>query len=99
MPLNVLDVVQLGSERIGDVDNDDLPVGLTLIEESHDPEDLDLLDLADVADLFTDLTNIERIVVTLGLGLRVLLLRIFPGLQTNDSNEKYALLEDFMART
>ena len=90
MTLDILDVVQLGGKRVVDVNDEDLPVGLTLIEESHDTEDLDLLDLADVADLFTDLANIERIVVTLGLGLRVLLLRIFPGLKTDDSNEKYA---------
>ena len=81
MTLNVLNVVQLARERVLNVNNNDLPVGLTLIEESHDTEDLDLLDLADVADLFTDLANIERIVVTLGLGLGVSLSRVFPSLQ------------------
>ena len=81
MPLNILDVVQLGSKGIEDVHNDDLPVGLALIEQSHDTEDLDLLDLADVTDLFTDLANIERIVVTLGLGLGVSLSRVFPSLK------------------
>ena len=79
--LDILNVVQLGSKRVVDVNDENLPVGLTLIEESHDTEDLDLLDLADVADLFTDLTNIERIVVTLGLGLGVSLSRVFPSLE------------------
>ena len=80
MTLDILDVVQLGGKRVVDVNDEDLPVSLTLIEESHDTEDLDLLDLADVADLFTDLANIERIVVTLGLGLGVGSLRVLPGL-------------------
>ena len=81
MTLDILNVVQLGSKRVVDVNHEDLPVGLALIEESHDTENLDLLDLADVADLFTDLANIERIVVTLGLGLGVSLSRVFPSLQ------------------
>ena len=89
MALDILDVVQPVGEGVVDVDDNDLPVGLTLVEESHNAENLDLLDLADISDLLADLADIERIVVTLGLGLRVLLLRIFPGLQTNDSNEKY----------
>jgi len=56
--LDIFDIVQLGSERIGNIDDDDLPVCLTLIEESHDTEDLDLFDLAGETDLFTDLTNV-----------------------------------------
>ena len=32
--LNVLNVVQLGSEGVVDIHDDDLPVGLTLVEES-----------------------------------------------------------------
>lgn len=87
--LDILNVVQLVCKGVVDINDDDLPVGLTLVEESHDTENLDLLDLADVSDLLADLADIERIVVTLGLSLRVLLLRIFPGLQANDSNEKY----------
>jgi len=81
MTLDVLDVVQLGSERVGNVDDDDFPVGLTLIEESHDTENLDLFNLASVTDLFADLADIERIVVTLGLGLRVRVVGVFPGLR------------------
>ena len=84
--LDILDIVQLVCKRVVDINDDDLPVSLTLVEESHDSENLDLLDLADVSDLLADLADIERIVITLGLGLRVLLLRIFPGLQTDDSN-------------
>jgi hypothetical protein len=76
--LNVLDIVQFGCERVLDVDDDDLPVRLALVEECHDPEDLDLLDLSDVADLLANLADVQRIVVTPGFGLSVLLSGIFP---------------------
>jgi len=79
--LDVLNIVQFVGERIINVDNDDFPVGLALVEESHNTEDLDLLDLAGVADLLTDLTDVERVVVTLGLGFWVGGLRVFPGLR------------------
>lgn len=82
VPFNVLDVVELGSKRIGDVDDDDLPVGLAFVEEGHDTENLDLLDLTDVADSLTDLADIERIVVALGLGFGVLNCWVFPGLSS-----------------
>ena len=80
MTLNILNVVQLGSEGVVDVNDDDLPVGLALVEESHDTEDLDLLDLTRLADELTDLADVERVVVTLGLGLRVDGVGVLPGL-------------------
>jgi len=67
-----------------DVDDDDLPVGLALIEEGHDTEDLDLLDLADVANLLADLADIEGIVVSSRLGLSMGGCWIFPGLSSKD---------------
>jgi hypothetical protein len=79
--LDILDVVQLGGERVVGVDYEDFPVGLALIEKGHDAENLDLFDLADITDLFTDLANIEGIVVTLGLGLRVGVVGVLPGLR------------------
>lgn len=78
--LDVLNVVQLGGERVVDVDDNDLPVRLLLVKQGHDTKDLDLLDLAGVADQFTDLTNVQRVVVTLGLGLGVDAVGVFPGL-------------------
>jgi len=78
--LDVLDVVQLGGERVVDINDNDLPVSLLLVEESHDTEDLDLLDLASVTNELTDLANIERVVVTLSLGLRVNGVGILPSL-------------------
>ncbi len=80
MALDVLDVVQFGRERVLDVDNQDLPVRLALVEERHDPEDLDLLDLSDVTDLLANLADIQRIVVAPGLGLSMLLSGILPRL-------------------
>jgi hypothetical protein len=78
--LDIFDIVQLGSERVGNVNDDDLPVGLTLVEEGHDTEDFDLFDLTSVTNLFADLAHIERVVVTLGLRFRVRVVWIFPGL-------------------
>ena len=80
MALDVLDVVQFGCEWVLDVDDDNLPVRLALVEEGHDPEDLDLLDLSDVADLLANFADIQRIVVAPGLGLSMLLSGIFPRL-------------------
>lgn len=80
MALDVLDVIKLGCKRVVDIDDDDLPVSLLLVEERHDTEDLDLLDLAGVTDELTDLADIERVVVALGLGLGVDDVGVFPGL-------------------
>ena len=80
MTLDILDIVQLGGERVLDVDDEDLPVGLAFIEESHDTEDFNLLNLPYVTHLFSDLANVQRIVVAVGLGLAVLLSRVLPSL-------------------
>lgn len=79
--LNILNVVELGGKRVVDVDDNDLPVGLLLVDQSHDTEDLDLLDLTGVADKLTDLANVERVVITLGLGLGVDGVGVLPGLR------------------
>jgi len=78
---DIFDIIQLGSERVENINDNDLPVGLTLIEEGHDAKNLDLFDLTSETDLFADLANIERIVVTLGLGFRVRVVRVLPGLR------------------
>jgi len=78
---DIFDVVQLGSEGVGNVYNNDLPVGLTLIEEGHDTENLDLFDLASETDLFANLANVEGVVVTLGLGFGVRVVGVLPGLR------------------
>jgi hypothetical protein len=79
--LNILDAVEVGSKSIIDVDDDDLPVGLTLIEKGHDAKNLDLLDLSSVANLLADLANVEGIVVTESLSVLVLVGGVFPGIE------------------
>ena len=79
--LNVLNVVELGGKRVVDVDDDDLPVSLALVEQSHDTEDLDLLDLTGLGDELTYLADVERVVVTLSLGLGVGDVGVLPGLK------------------
>ena len=79
--LDILNVVELGGERVVDVNNDDLPVSLALVEQSHDTENLDLLDLSGLGDKLANLADVERVVVTLSLGLGVGDVGVFPGLK------------------
>lgn len=80
VPLDILNVVELGSKRIVDVDDDDLPVGFLLVKQSHDTENLDLLDLTRPGDKLANLADIERVIVALGLGLGVDDVGVLPGL-------------------
>jgi hypothetical protein len=81
VPLNILNVIQLGSKRILDVNDDDFPVSLALVKKSHDTKNFDLLNLADVTNLFPDFTDIERIIVSTSLGLGMGLRWVFPSLE------------------
>jgi hypothetical protein len=78
VPLDIFDVIELRSQRVIDINNDDLPVGFFLIQQSHDPEDFDLLDLAGVADKFANLTDVKWVIVALGFGFRMDYIGIFP---------------------
>jgi hypothetical protein len=78
--LDVLDVVELGRQRVVHVNDHDLPVGLALIEQSHDTEDLDLDDFAGLGDQLADLADVQRVIVTCRLGLLVHHVGVFPGL-------------------
>lgn len=78
--LDVLDVVELGGQRVVDVDDNHLPVRLLLVQQRHDAEHLDLLDLAHVADQLADLAHVQGVVVALGLGLGVDDVGVLPGL-------------------
>jgi hypothetical protein len=80
VPLDILNVVQPRSKRVVDINDKNLPVGLSLIEKSHDTEDLDLLDLTGVTDSLSNLADVERVVVTIGASLGVLDGRVFPSL-------------------
>ena len=81
MTLDILNVVQLRSKGILNVNDDDLPIGLSFVKESHDTENLDLFNLTRVTDLFANFAYIERIVVTLCLGFLVRVVWIFPSLE------------------
>ena len=90
MTLDILYIVQLGRERVLDVDDEDFPVGLAFVKEGHDAEDFDLLDLPYVTHLFADLADVQRIIVAVSLGLAVLLRRILPGLSRKKEKEIYS---------
>jgi hypothetical protein len=81
VPLDILNVVQSRSKGVVDINDKDFPVGFSLIEKSHDTENLDLLDLTGVTDGFSNLANVEGVVVTVGASLGVLDGRVFPGLR------------------
>lgn len=87
VPLDILDIVQLGSQWVVDVDDDDLPVGLLLVKESHDAQNLDLLNLPGVSDKLADLADVQWVVIALGLGLRVDGVGVFPGLSSKQFNQ------------
>ena len=78
--LDILNVIQLGSKRIIDVNNDDLPVCFVLVEQCHHTQNLDLLDLASVTNQLADLADVQRIIVTFRFRLRVSDIRVLPGL-------------------
>ena len=80
MTLDVFNVVELWSEGVVDIDDDDFPVCFAFVEQGHDAEDLDLLHLAGVTDLLTDFADIERVIITLGLGLCMNVGWVLPGL-------------------
>ena len=79
--LDILNIVQPRSKRIVDIDDENFPVSLPLVEERHDAEYLDLLDLANIAECLAYLADVERVVVPIGSRLSVLDLRVFPGLR------------------
>jgi hypothetical protein len=71
MSFNVFNVVEFGSERVIHVDGDDFPIGFTLVEESHGPQDFDLFDLSWISDFFANLADINWIIVALCLSFGV----------------------------
>jgi len=97
MTLNIFDVVQLGCKGVVDIDDDDLPIRLFLVEKCHDTEDLDLLDLASVAYQFTDFADIQRVIVTLGLGLGMNDIGVFPGFWESTIVPQVALVREAVA--
>lgn len=81
MSLNVLNVMKLGRQWIVNINDNDLPVRLLLVEQGHRTENLDALDLASMSDIFSNLTDVERIVVAMVFGVFVKDVGVFPCLQ------------------
>jgi len=81
MTLYILNVIELGCQWVLLVNDDNLPISFLLIEKGHDAKNFDTLNLTGGANEFSNFTDIERVVVTFGLGLRVDVLGIFPGLR------------------
>merc|ERR1711879_1052143 len=79
--LDIVNVVELLGERIVHVDGDDLPISLTLVDESHGAEHLDLLDVTGLGDGAADLANVERVLVAEGISVGVLVRGVLPGLR------------------
>lgn len=99
MALDILNIVELGSKRVVHVNADDLPVSLLLIEKGHDTEDLDLLDLTSITNKLADLANVKRVVVTLGLGLRVDDVGVLPGLKKKSISYYHMREQEYIALT
>jgi hypothetical protein len=78
MSFHILYIIQFRRKRVLDIDDYDLPIGLALVQKSHDAENLDLFDLAHISNLFADFADIKRVIITLGLSLSVSLCRILP---------------------
>jgi hypothetical protein len=78
--LDVLNVVELGGQWVVDVNDNDLPVGLLLVQESHDTKNLHLLDLSRVTDSLGDVADVQWVIVALGLGLGVDDVGVLPSL-------------------
>jgi len=78
MLLDILDIVQLRSQWVIDINDDDLPVGLLLIKQCHNTEDLDLLDLPWGSNQLANLADVKWVIVTLCLGLWVNNVGVFP---------------------
>lgn len=69
---DILDIVELRSKWVDNINNDNFPVSLALIEQGHDTKHFDLFDLSSVTSLFANLTDVERVIVAICIGLCVL---------------------------
>jgi len=95
--LNILDIIELWCQWVIDIDDNNLPVSLLLIEKSHNTKDLDLLDLTRVSDQFSDLADVQWVIVSLGLGLGVDDVGVFPGLGERAIVPEIALVGEAVA--
>ena len=78
MALDILNVIELPSQGIPNVDDNDFPISLTLVKQCHDTQNLDLFHLANIADELANLADIEWVIVALSLCFRMSRGRILP---------------------
>jgi hypothetical protein len=100
MRLNIVDIIELLSQWIIDINDDDFPICLPLVEEQHHTKDFDLLDLTTVGNLLSDLACIKGIVVSMGVRLGKGIAGIFPGLflMGKKMNSNEGLLKGLLTR-
>ena len=79
--LQVLNVVDVLGKGVVDVNAEDLPVGLSLVNKSQSTQNLDLLDLTNGSNLGSNLAGIKRIVVTLAASVGVGVAGVLPSLR------------------
>jgi hypothetical protein len=78
--LDVLDAINVGSDRVFDVNHEDFPVGLTAVVGRYGAQNFGLSDLAKVAWVLPDVEEVDRVVVTGFVGEGVADVGVFPGL-------------------
>lgn len=72
--------MELFGERVGSVDDNDLPVGLAFVQQADGAQDLDLLDLSGRGAARANFYRIDRVVVALEVSVLVDDFRAFPRL-------------------
>ena len=58
MAFNIFNVIQAWSQWIVDINDDDFPIGLSFVQQSHDAKDFDLLDLTRGSNEFSNLADV-----------------------------------------
>merc|ERR1719184_5246 len=79
--VNIVDIIQIVSKRIIDINSNQLPVSFALVNHSEDTQHFHLDHGAPLVDSLTNLTNINRIIVTLAVGGGVGMVWILPCLR------------------
>ena len=81
MLLDVVDVIELVSQGIVDIDCENLPIRLALVDERHVAQDFDPDDGAALVDSLSDLAHVDRVAVALAFGRLVRVVGILPRLR------------------
>lgn len=80
MALNILDIVESRCQWVVDINDNNLPVCFFFVEQCHDTKYFDLLDFTPGSNKLANLADIKGVVVTLGFGLWMDCVGVFPGL-------------------